>query len=450
MEQENPKELSTEEQDNLWRSTKKSKPNVEEDGITLVLPSVEELEAMTEVSTRPMEESPLQPKSGDDTQMIDAENQERLSKGSHSKVVRSLTWGNNGGVNQSTRFEVLNQVPEGDNQQDSEKEQHSMAQPDNHASMDTMKISEDIPPRADPKKVAKNTNRKIESTTATKKNVASAKAAPGNKRIGKTSFEKANDHTVVTSSSSGKNREKVNSKTHIEGGALKQKKPPDYNEVLELMRIQEKMERDSGQSGQICTEIHNYKEAAVMDRKVNALQNSKNRSHMSWQPPQEGWYKINCDGSYWYNSDDISCGGVIRNSHGEWITGFSKKLGKGSVFQAELWGALLGLRTAWELQLPRVVLETDSKLVHNFITSSCNISIPFLHMAKEFTELLSKAWEVDVKHVDRDNNLVADSLAISAHYNSYGLLILDRVPDCCKVAFLKDLDKVLAAHRLAS
>ncbi|KAF7805325.1 putative ribonuclease H protein At1g65750 family [Senna tora] len=157
----------------------------------------------------------------------------------------------------------------------------------------------------------------------------------------------------------------------------------------------------------ICTEIHNYKEAAVMDRKVNALQNSKNRSHMSWQPPQEGWYKINCDGSYWYNSDDISCGGVIRNSRGEWITGFSKKLGKGSVFQVELWGALLGLRTAWELQLPRVVLETDSKLVHNFITSGCNISNPFLHMAKEFTELLSKAWEVDVKHVHRDNNLVA-------------------------------------------
>ncbi|KAF7831760.1 reverse transcriptase [Senna tora] len=151
--------------------------------------------------------------------------------------------------------------------------------------------------------------------------------------------------------------------------------------------------------------------------------------------------------SYWCSSDDISCGGVIRNSHGDWITGFTKKLGKGMVFQAELWGALLGLKSTWDLHLPRVILETDSALVYNFITNGCRKSSPAINMARKFKDLLAKDWMVHIKHVHRD---MANILATSAHFYSFGLISFDRVPDFCKATFLDDHNRVLAAHRLGS
>ncbi|KAF7806786.1 putative non-LTR retroelement reverse transcriptase [Senna tora] len=214
------------------------------------------------------------------------------------------------------------------------------------------------------------------------------------------------------------------------------------------MRHRSKMAMES--VVKIYTEVHNYKEAAMMDRRVNSLQNPSAGNPMTWQPPDEGWYKINCDGSYWCNSDDISCGGVIRNSHGDWITGFAKKLGKGTVFQAELWGALIGLKTAWDLHLPSVILETDSTLVYNFITKGCSDSSPVVNMARSFKDLLAKDWMVHIKHVHRDSNLLADILAISAHFNSFGLVSFDRVPDFCKATFLDDHNRVLASFRLGS
>ncbi|KAF7831759.1 uncharacterized protein G2W53_014092 [Senna tora] len=205
--QENPKDLSTEEQDNLHRSTKKSKPNEEDGGLTLVLPSVKELEAMTEGFARPMEESPSQPRIGDDTQMTDALNPESLIKEGNSKVVRSLTWGNNNGGAVSFRDKLMafngrgnvsTSVEEEDipvleedwdeQERDSGNDQQMTPQVDNNNPMDNLKIPSDIPPRVDSKKVVKNTVKKPETVTGAKKSNSTAKAATGNKKLAKSSF----------------------------------------------------------------------------------------------------------------------------------------------------------------------------------------------------------------------------------------------------------------------
>ncbi|KAF7833161.1 reverse transcriptase [Senna tora] len=521
MKQENPKDLSTKEQDNLRRSTKKSKPNEKDDGITLVLPSVKELEAMTE--------------------MTDAENPAIIVKEGHSKVVRSLNWGNNNGgaitfkdkllafngreyksspdpvngetnqtekpvvgmgqkrvevgedhfgpwmipqrrprrvfrrpqqvradtdsgntpMNQSSRFEVLNQVLEEDNRRDSGKDQQMTSQPDNHDPIDILKTSGDTPSRVDSKKVVKNANRKIETATGAKKSNTTVEVAPGNKKTGKAPFEKATEHTVVTSSSSGiknssqspispspgKNKEtttKINSKPHIEGGAPKQKKPPDYNEVnfckgwkkLCKCECPERVRYFLWKLSHDCimTEVQRKKRGiSIYDvcKRCGLAAEATTHAIRDCVWVRGIWEKL-VKRDMWntfFNLDIKSW--VDNNISKNWGGGFTKKLGQGSVFQAELWGALLGLKTV-------------------FITNGCNNSNPFLNMAKEFRELLSKDWMVNVKHVHRDSNKVADILANSAHFNSYELMILDRVPYLCKVTFLDDHNRVLAAHRLGS
>jgi hypothetical protein len=40
----------------------------------------------------------------------------------------------------------------------------------------------------------------------------------------------------------------------------------------------------------------------------------------------------------------IGCGGVIRGNMSEWLHGFSKIIGRGEAYIAELWGVLEGMR----------------------------------------------------------------------------------------------------------
>ena len=59
--------------------------------------------------------------------------------------------------------------------------------------------------------------------------------------------------------------------------------------------------------------------------------------------PREGWVKINIDGASKRELKLASCGGLIRNSNGDWICGFAWKLGFCTAIKAEFWAVLTGL-----------------------------------------------------------------------------------------------------------
>ncbi|XP_028754982.1 uncharacterized protein LOC114714409 [Neltuma alba] len=70
---------------------------------------------------------------------------------------------------------------------------------------------------------------------------------------------------------------------------------------------------------------------------------------IKWRRPGEDWIKCNVDGAVNTISGQAACGGVLRNSQGEWIAGFSKYLGKCSAIEAEEWAILSGMNIAWDL-----------------------------------------------------------------------------------------------------
>ncbi|KAH9665427.1 putative ribonuclease H protein [Citrus sinensis] len=81
-----------------------------------------------------------------------------------------------------------------------------------------------------------------------------------------------------------------------------------------------------------------------------------NNSHLSQQPrrkeifigrlpPPWPWCKLNTDGSC-KNTGEAGASGVIRDSFGNWISGFSMNIGESSVIMAELWGMYQGLSLA--------------------------------------------------------------------------------------------------------
>ncbi|KAF7841789.1 reverse transcriptase [Senna tora] len=149
----------------------------------------------------------------------------------------------------------------------------------------------------------------------------------------------------------------------------------------------------------------------ILSTSLTMLKGMPRNPTFGWRSPKEGWFKINVDGSRFEESNKISCGGVILNSEGSWVGGFAENLGRDSIFQAEIWGAMMGLIMASDLNLHKIIIEIESSSVVNIFKDDCNNIFPFLPLADEVKNFLSKNWIVKVQHTPRENNGVANLLA---------------------------------------
>ncbi|MBA0819741.1 hypothetical protein Gohar_022303 [Gossypium harknessii] len=53
--------------------------------------------------------------------------------------------------------------------------------------------------------------------------------------------------------------------------------------------------------------------------------------------------QLSSDGTVKINTSCVVVGGALKDQNREWIFGFNRRLGKCSVFEAELWGILDGV-----------------------------------------------------------------------------------------------------------
>ncbi|KAG6400396.1 hypothetical protein SASPL_137226 [Salvia splendens] len=152
-------------------------------------------------------------------------------------------------------------------------------------------------------------------------------------------------------------------------------------------------------------------ERAVRFNKIKKL-TVKNRvtKLIQWFAPASGCWKLNTDGAVKHSTKEASVGGVIRNSNGEWFLGYARRLGECSVLIAKLWAIYDCFKFAWEYNLRNVVVECDNitavLMVNSRRNEGCNYSI-----VRHILALIDKHWYVEVKHVYREANRVADFIA---------------------------------------
>ncbi|MCH85450.1 ribonuclease H protein [Trifolium medium] len=84
--------------------------------------------------------------------------------------------------------------------------------------------------------------------------------------------------------------------------------------------------------------------------------------NIAWNGTEEGCFIQNTDGAC-RASNVAGCGGLIRNSSGQWIGGFSMYLGRCNAYLVELWGVLEGLHLAREKGVTKMEVRVDSKVV---------------------------------------------------------------------------------------
>ena len=54
-----------------------------------------------------------------------------------------------------------------------------------------------------------------------------------------------------------------------------------------------------------------------------------------WSKPLLGWFKLNTDGASLGNPSKVGGGGLIKDSEGRWIRGFSRSIGHATSVMAE-------------------------------------------------------------------------------------------------------------------
>ncbi|KAG8496087.1 hypothetical protein CXB51_009179 [Gossypium anomalum] len=65
----------------------------------------------------------------------------------------------------------------------------------------------------------------------------------------------------------------------------------------------------------------------------------------------------------------IKCG-ILRDSHGNWLPGFCRFIGRGSALTIELWAILHGLEIAWQKEYTKVIIVSDNKSAVDMLTDA--------------------------------------------------------------------------------
>nr|AFK45241.1 unknown [Lotus japonicus] len=157
--------------------------------------------------------------------------------------------------------------------------------------------------------------------------------------------------------------------------------------------------------------IEDVKVAAAEQAPLNVVSKVQRHVVLKWTPTLESWVKLNTDGSYSVDEDCAACGGVPRDHHGNFLLGFTMKVGVCSILHAELWGLVHGLRFVLGRGFSKILIEADSAGTIEFLNKGCPVVHPCFPLVREFHHLVGQNCYIHWKHVYREVNFVADSFA---------------------------------------
>ena len=173
----------------------------------------------------------------------------------------------------------------------------------------------------------------------------------------------------------------------------------------------------------------NAKSRVGVDRHVVAL---------SWVKPPTGVFKLNVDGSR-TRAGAIGAGGTIRNELGDWHSGFMVNIGCGEVLQAEAWGLFYGLQLALSSHISNLIVESDSATLVNLFNSESLELHPLGTIISNCKKMMQDMGNVQLHHIHRERNMVADLLAKNSTSNALGICTLHDPPSCIIEALLDDI-----------
>ncbi|CAN1336375.1 Putative ribonuclease H protein At1g65750, partial [Linum perenne] len=118
---------------------------------------------------------------------------------------------------------------------------------------------------------------------------------------------------------------------------------------------------------------------------------------------------------------EAAAGGCTRDADGKVVDAFSANLGKCSITHAEITGIVLGFERVWDAGIRRVEVQTDSKCAIQLLSYEGGLSNQHAAILGKFRRLKRRDWIIQLKHVYREANFLADHLANQGHDLALGV-----------------------------
>ncbi|KAB2599795.1 ribonuclease H protein [Pyrus ussuriensis x Pyrus communis] len=199
-----------------------------------------------------------------------------------------------------------------------------------------------------------------------------------------------------------------------------------------------------------CNAIFNQKIASPLrtQRATSGMRTSSNNLENrhgtfqpvhAWSPPDRSLFKVNVDASWNASTKKGNVAMVIRDSNGKFVAARKSCISASSVQVAEAKAILEGCMLAKNLELDKIIMESDSKeVIFNLSNSIFNgrwDMVPVLRKilrVKEFFQMCCWSW------VPRLANMVADRLASSKNSEMSDYTWVDRPPSSIVYILNKD------------
>ncbi|GLT90372.1 hypothetical protein SLE2022_083080 [Rubroshorea leprosula] len=196
----------------------------------------------------------------------------------------------------------------------------------------------------------------------------------------------------------------------------------------------------------LCDFISSYALNTYQAMASNIFVQTKVPIWISWHPPDPTFYKLNTDGSRMQETGLASAGGLLRDSSGTFIQGFSVNIGQISVFLAELWGCRERPILRRNKGISHLVVEMASLSVVQVIEGSKEQDSLAAVLVEDIRRLRGGFIAFSIQQTLREGNRAADFMAEIGHNPPTGTTVFDSPPpgfitfleeDALGVAFLR-------------
>ena len=161
--------------------------------------------------------------------------------------------------------------------------------------------------------------------------------------------------------------------------------------------------------------LYNLVEAQVLEFWFCVIDHVEPRSRsvvaVRWTKPPENWVKLNTDGSVKGSPGIAGCGGLLRDCHGNWISGVARAIGITSSLAAELWAIRDGLTRCCHLSLQAVEVEVDASVAISLLSQDAHSNVEFSSLIDDCRSLMKNIHKVQLKQCFKEANRCADALA---------------------------------------
>ncbi|GKV04424.1 hypothetical protein SLEP1_g16578 [Rubroshorea leprosula] len=153
----------------------------------------------------------------------------------------------------------------------------------------------------------------------------------------------------------------------------------------------------------LCSLIKNYALDTFKAMACKIFNKDRALRWISWQPPYSPFCKLNTNGSREQVSGLASAGGVLRDSTGAFIKGFSVNIRQASIFRAELWGC--------RVKVSHLVVEMDSLAAVQVIEGTKDNDSLAAILVADIRRLSNEFISFVIQHTPQEGNFAADFLA---------------------------------------